>query len=211
VSVGVRVGVFDGVLVGVFDGVLVGVSDGVSVGVAVGVSVWVLVGVTVGVIVGVLLGVAVGVSVGELVGVTVPVLVGVIVGVLVAVRVGVDVGVLVGSTPLSAPTTSPAELPFLFHVPRIFQIPDDDSWAEIDCGVLLELTVVALDHDEYGLEDSEYFTVPLSTNQLTKSEEMEYIPAARDETVPVKTEFTDPHEAGDPEYVLSFTSSASSI
>jgi hypothetical protein len=123
----------------------------------------------------------------------------------------VDVGVGVGSAPLTAEATSPVEPPLRFHVPRSFQIPEDDSCAETACGVPLELTVVGLDHDEYGLEDSEYFTVPLSINQLTKSEEMEYIPAARDETVPVKTEVTDPHEAGDPEYVLSFTSSASSI
>lgn len=79
------------------------------------------------------------------------------------------VGVLVGvdAAPLSEVTTSPAELPALFHVARICELPSDDSDAATACGEFAELTVVADDHDEYGLPASVYFTVPLSRNQLT--------------------------------------------
>ena len=129
------------------------------VGVAVGVLVGVFVGVCVGVAVGVLLGVVVGVRVG--------VAVGVIVGVVVGVSVGVVVGVLVGVGPLSELTTSPAELPFRFHVPRIWGLPSDDSDTATDCGEFAELTVVGDDHEEYGLLASVYLMAPLSRNQLT--------------------------------------------
>ena len=70
-------------------------------------------------------GVAVNVLVGIAVGVLVGVSVGVVVGVLVVVSVGVGVGVWVG--PLRALTTSPAELPFRFHVPRIWGLPSEDN------------------------------------------------------------------------------------
>jgi hypothetical protein len=150
----------------------VGVGVGVAVGVIVGVVVGVFVGVTVGVTVGVLLGVAVGVSVGVFVGVPVGVSVGVFVGVLVGVIVGVSVGVGVGVGvgPLSELTTSPAELPFRFHVPRICGLPSDDSDTATDCGEFAELTVVGDDHEEYGLLASVYLMAPLSRNQLTMFE-----------------------------------------
>ncbi len=117
-----------------------------------------------GVFVGVLVAVLVGVTVGVLLGV----LVGEFVGVLVGVSVGVAVGVFVGVGPLSELTTSPAELPFLFHVPRSCGLLSEDSDTATDCGEFAELTVVGDDHEVYGLLASVYLTAPLSRNQLTK-------------------------------------------
>ena len=172
VFAGILVGVTVGVFVGVFDGVAVAVFVGVSVAVFVGVAVGVSVAVLLGVIVGVTLGVEVGVSVGVIVGVSLGVLlgvfVGVLVGVLVGVSVGVAVGVLVGVGPLSELTTSPAELPFLFHVPRSCGLLSEDSDTATDCGEFAELTVVGLDHEVYGLLASVYLIDPDSRNQLTK-------------------------------------------
>jgi hypothetical protein len=129
--------------------------------VAVAVAVDVAVGVVEAVTVGVVVGVSVGVCVGVLVGVCVGVLVGVAVAVAVAVTVGVGVG------PLSELTTSPAELPFRFHVPRISGLPSDDSDTATDCGEFAELTVVGDDHEVYGLLASVYLMAPPSRNQLT--------------------------------------------
>jgi hypothetical protein len=145
--------------------VVVAVTVGVEVGVSVGVVVAVCVGVVVDVSVGVVVGVSVGVAVPVSVAVPVGVIVGVSVGVLVEVAVGVTVGVGVG--PLSELTTSPAELPFRFHVPRICGLPSDDSDTATDCGEFAELTVVGDDHEEYGLLASVYLMAPLSRNQLT--------------------------------------------
>jgi hypothetical protein len=145
--------------------VVVAVTVGVEVGVSVGVVVAVCVGVVVDVSVGVVVGVSVGVAVPVSVAVAVGVVVGVSVGVLVVVAVGVTVGVGVG--PLSELTTSPAELPFRFHVPRICGLPSDDSDTATDCGEFAELTVVGDDHEEYGLLASVYLMAPLSRNQLT--------------------------------------------
>lgn len=117
-----------------------------------------------GVFVGVMLGVRVGVSVGVAVGVLLGVLVGVLEGVFVGVSVGVAVGVLVDVGPLSELTTSPAELPFRFQVAKICPAPPDELCKATLCGELLELTVVADDQEEYGLEASEYFTLPESIN-----------------------------------------------
>ncbi len=144
---------------------VVAVTVGVEVGVSVGVVVAVCVGVVVDVSVGVVVGVSVGVAVPVSVAVPVGVIVGVSVGVLVEVAVGVTVGVGVG--PLSELTTSPAELPFRFHVPRICGLPSDDSDTATDCGEFAELTVVGDDHEEYGLLASVYLMAPLSRNQLT--------------------------------------------
>jgi hypothetical protein len=117
-------------------------------------------------------GVSVEVIVGELVGVTVGVSVGVsvgdAVGVFVGVFVGVLVGVFVGIGPLSELTTSPAELPFRFQVPRSCGLLSEDSDTATDCGEFAELTVVGDDHEVYGLLASEYPTAPLSTNQAAR-------------------------------------------
>ena len=147
----------------------------VSVAVAVDVAVGVVEAVTVGVAVGVCVGVPVGVCVGVIVGVSVGVLVGVCVGVIVGVCVGVPVGVVVavavtvgvGVGPLRELTTSPAELPLRFHVPRIWGLPSDDSDTATDCGEFAELTVLGDDHEVYGLLASVYLMAPLSRNQLT--------------------------------------------
>jgi hypothetical protein len=121
------------------------------------------VGVFVGVSVGVRVGVAVCVAVGLLEGVFVGVLLGVSVGVLVGVAVGVTVG---KDAPCNELTTSPAELLFRFHVPRIFRLPLEDNDTATAFGELAELTVPAPDHEEYGLVASVYMIVPLSRNQL---------------------------------------------
>ena len=149
-------------------GVLVGVSVGVLVGVDVGVSVGVSVGVAVGVVVGVLVGVSVGVLVGVLAGVSVGVFVGVDVGVSVGVSVGVAVGVAVGVGPLKELTTSPAELPLRFQNAAIWEYPPESSALETETGLPVELTVVGLDHDVYGLLASEYPMTPLSMNQAAR-------------------------------------------
>ena len=102
-------------------------------------------------------------------------MVGVSVGVCVGVLVGVWVGVLVGVgvAPLNELTTSPLVPPFLFQRDKSFSLPPDVRLAATLRGEFAELTVVALDHEEYGLDASEYFTVPLSTNQHARFDEVE--------------------------------------
>ena len=97
------------------------------------------------------------------------VLVGVSVGVFVGVEVGVAVGVAVGmGVALRELTTSPAELPLRFHNAAIWECPPESSALETETGLPVELTVVGLDHDVYGLLASEYPTTPLSTNQAAR-------------------------------------------
>ena len=130
--------------------------DGVCVGVCVGVDVWV--GVSVGVLDGVLVGVSVEVGV----------LVGVLVLVTVGVAVGVDVGVGVGVVPLKEAATS-VEEPFVrLHSAAIRYPPPESRDEESFRGEPVELAVVGLDHVEYGLLASVYFTAPLSMNHDTK-------------------------------------------
>ena len=102
------------------------------------------------------------------VGVAVAVKLGVDVGVSVGVVVGVRVGVDVGVGPLSALATSPAELPVRFHNAAIWGYPPESSELETESGLPVELTVVGLDHEVYGLLASEYPTAPLSTNQAAR-------------------------------------------
>jgi hypothetical protein len=161
---------------------------GVAVGVVVGVAVGVPVGVVVGVMVGVIVGVSLGVSVGVLLGVAVGVTVGVFVGVLVGVCDGVG--------PLSEPTTSPADDPFLFHVARIWEPCPEARYDDTDKGASDELTVVGVDHVVYGLIASEYFTVPLSTNHATKFELDEYKPDPREVASPLNTDIAVLHDPG---------------
>jgi len=181
VAVGVEVGVIDGVALGVPVGVAVGVTvtDGVELGVAVGVIV--------------------GVSVGVCDGVCVGVFVGLLVGVIEGVAVGVFVGVFVAAVPLNALTTSPAEDPLLFHVAKICEPPLDDRCADTAFGEFAALTLVGLDHEVYGLAASEYFTVPPSTNHVTRFDDDEYNPEAREVVSPLNTDVAALHDAGEPE------------
>lgn len=120
-------------------------------------------------------------------------------GVSVGLLVGELVGVLVGVGPLSELTTSPAEPPSLFHVARSCELPADERCDDTDFGELAELTVVGLDHDEYGLAASVYFIAPLSKNQETRFDVAEYSPAPRDVASPVNTSVDELHVAGEPE------------
>ena len=81
----------------------------------------------------------------------------------------------VGVGPLSELTTSPTELPFLFHVVRSCGYPLVDISEAI--GSVAELTVVGADHDEYGLLASEYMALLLSLNQAAIFDVAEYSPA----------------------------------